>query len=82
MALDTAEKRKSAAWLVTGLGASTVTPNASKDQEWRQQAAWGYSGIAAAFLVFVVPAARRTVTVRDEDRFIDVALEARTMKIL
>lgn len=43
--LDTAEKRMSAAsvgqiWLVPG-----VTPNASKDQEWRQEAAWGYSGV-------------------------------------
>lgn len=46
MAIDTREKRQSVAWLVTGLGAPSVTPNASKDQEWRQQAGWGYSGIA------------------------------------
>lgn len=26
----------------------SVTPNASKDQEWRQQAGWTYSGILAA----------------------------------
>jgi hypothetical protein len=46
MAIDTAEKRRSAAgvgyWLYLGL-----TPNVSKDAEWRQQAAWGYSGISA-----------------------------------
>lgn len=24
-----------------------LTPNASKDQEWRQQSGWGYSGILA-----------------------------------
>lgn len=45
MAIDTAEKRKSISGipcLVPG-----VTPNASKDQEWRQQSAWSYSGILA-----------------------------------
>jgi hypothetical protein len=43
--IDSAEKRRSAAGTVfPGLG---VTPNASKDAEWRQQAGWGYSGIAA-----------------------------------
>lgn len=47
MAIDSAEKRRSAA----GAGVVTllpgVTPNASKPVAWRQQAAWGYSGIAA-----------------------------------
>ncbi len=47
MAIDTAEKRRSAA-NVDGLGAPGVTPNASKDQEWRQQSGWGYSGILAS----------------------------------
>lgn len=45
MAIDTAEKRRSAAgvpFVVLGPG---VTPNAAKDQEWRQQSAWSYSGI-------------------------------------
>lgn len=45
MAIDTAEKRRSAAgagFLPLGPG---VTPNAAKDAEWRFQAAWGYSGI-------------------------------------
>lgn len=47
MPIDTAEKRRSAGgvpFLPLGPG---VTPNASKDQEWRQQAAWSYSGILA-----------------------------------
>lgn len=47
MAIDTLEKLKSAAWVVTGLGCPTVTPNAAKDAEWRQQVGWGYSGILA-----------------------------------
>ena len=34
-------------WIVTILPVGPgVTPNGSKDQEWRQQAGWGYSGIA------------------------------------
>lgn len=48
MAIDTAEKRRSAAgvgYFIVGPG---VTPNASKDAEWRQQSAWGYSGIPVA----------------------------------
>jgi len=44
MAIDTAEKRRSAAAVLFPT-LPGVTPNASKDQEWRQQAAWGYSGI-------------------------------------
>ena len=48
MAIDTAEKRRSAA----GVGflplTPGVTPNAAKDVEWRQQSAWSYSGIAPA----------------------------------
>ena len=46
MAIGTAEKRKSISgiWvLIPG-----VTPNALKDAEWRQQSAWGYSGIAVS----------------------------------
>ena len=49
--MTTAEKRRSAAgvaFLPLGPG---VTPNASKDQEWRQQAAWSYSGILAGAVV-------------------------------
>lgn len=48
MAIDTAEKRRSAggvAFLPLGPG---VSPHAGQDQAWRQQAGWGYGGIAAA----------------------------------
>lgn len=45
MAIDNAEKRRSVANIPWGPG---VTPNVSKDAEWRQQVPGGYSGIAAA----------------------------------
>ena len=43
--INTAEKRRavSGIWLPLIPG---VTPNASKNAEWRQQSAWSYSGIA------------------------------------
>jgi hypothetical protein len=45
-AIDSAEKRRSAFnW--NAFGGPGVTPNASKDQEWRQQAMYSYSGILA-----------------------------------
>lgn len=44
MAIDSAEKRKSLAGILPFLPVG-VTPNASKDQEWRQEAGWGYPGI-------------------------------------
>lgn len=47
MAIDDAEKRKSASGIQATLIAG-VTPNSSKDQEWRQQSGWGYSGIVTA----------------------------------
>lgn len=47
MAIDTAEKRKNAAQILSGMFGPGVTPNSSKDSEWRQQVGWGYSGIAA-----------------------------------
>ena len=45
MAIDTAEKRKS----ISGINyfMPGVTPNSGQDQEWRQEAGYGYSGIAA-----------------------------------
>lgn len=46
MAIDTAEKRKSISgmpFLIPG-----VTPNASKDGEWRQESGWSYSGISVS----------------------------------
>lgn len=64
MAIDSAEKRRSAAsagipWLIPG-----VTPNASKDAEWRQQSGWSYSGIPAAVpaipIILVLAGAFRT----------------------
>lgn len=62
MAIDTPEKRRS----VSGIGffilGPGVTPNASEDQEWRQQAGWSYSGILAGggggFSATAVPAPR------------------------
>jgi hypothetical protein len=46
MAIDTAEKRRS----VSGVGflplIPGVTPELSKDVDWRQQAGWSYSGVA------------------------------------
>lgn len=54
MAIDNAEKRKSASQIVSGLFGPGVTPTATKDIEWRQQAGWGYSGISAASVTFVV----------------------------
>jgi hypothetical protein len=44
--IDTAEKRKSASGF-HALRVPVVTPNASKDAEWRLQASGMYSGIAA-----------------------------------
>lgn len=47
MAIDSAEKRKSAANVSFWAGGVGVTPNSSMDVEWRQQAGWGYSGIGS-----------------------------------
>lgn len=47
MAIDNAEKRRAVAgvpFLPLGPG---LTANATKDVEWRTQAAWSYSGLAA-----------------------------------
>ncbi len=48
MAIDSAEKRRSAAGVGYWVVGPGVTPNSSKDAEWRQQSGWSYSGIAAA----------------------------------
>ena len=48
MAIDSAEKRRAVAniwWTYAGVG---VTPNASKDVEWRQESGRGYPGITPA----------------------------------
>jgi hypothetical protein len=47
MALDTREKRQSAASISMYWAGANPTPTAAKDQEWRQSAAWGYPGILA-----------------------------------
>lgn len=52
MAIDTAEKRRSVAGIQV-LTVPAVTPNASKDLEWRQEAGWSYPGIAAQTIVVV-----------------------------
>ena len=49
MAIDSAEKRRSASKLLKFKPG--VTPNAAKDQEWRQQAGRSYSGILAGGVV-------------------------------
>lgn len=46
MAIDNREKRQSVIGINMWL-APSPTANASKDKEWRQQAGYGYSGIAA-----------------------------------
>ncbi len=45
--INTAEKRRSVSGIWIPLIAG-VTPNAAKDQEWRQEAGWSYSGVLAA----------------------------------
>lgn len=45
MAIDNAEKRRAVAniwWTYVGVG---VTPNVSKDKQWRQESGRGYPGI-------------------------------------
>jgi len=45
MAIDDAEKRKSISGIMLGLPG--VTPNSSKDSQWRQQSGWSYAGAGA-----------------------------------
>ena len=47
MAIDTAEKRRSVSTISLYAAGPGLTPNSSKDIEWRQQSGWGYSGIPA-----------------------------------
>ncbi len=46
MAIDTAPKRRSVAGIAAHPLGPAVTPDATPGVEWRQQVAWGYSGIA------------------------------------
>ena len=48
MAIDTAEKRRSVVG-VNFFSGPGVTPLSSKDQEWRQESGYGYSGILVTF---------------------------------
>lgn len=48
MAINTPEKRRSAAGVGFWVVGPSVTPNAAKDGEWRAEAAWGYSGVFPA----------------------------------
>ncbi len=62
MAIDTAEKRRCVAGIPLGTG---VTPNAVKDQEWRQEVGWGYCGILAAAAVVAAGIVDLTAVARD-----------------
>lgn len=62
MAIDSAEKRLSISGIPIFLPG--VTPNASQDQEWRQEAGWSYLGIAAAEPVQVVGSIALALPVR------------------
>lgn len=73
MAIDTAEKRKSISGV--GLMIPGVTPNSSKDAEWRQQSGWSYSGIAAISIVVKTIA----ITVVLYARSLTASLHARSL---
>jgi hypothetical protein len=46
MAIDNREKRQSTVG-INRVGGPSVTPTLGKDQEWRQEVGYGYSGILA-----------------------------------
>lgn len=48
MAIDSAAKRRSASAIIAGVFVVSVTPDATKALAWRQDAGWGYQGIAIA----------------------------------
>ena len=52
MAIDTREKRASVVG-INRLAGPSVTPNSGKDQEWRQEVGYSYSGILAAAPVVI-----------------------------
>ena len=62
MAIDTRERRQAVASL-TYLGPN-VTPNATPDQEWRQEVGWGYPGILAGVDTFT-PGSDMNTTLRE-----------------
>lgn len=59
MAIDNAAKRRCVASTgVTGLMAPGVTPSLTQNADWRNQSAWGYSGIPVTVVVIYVPRIR------------------------
>ena len=54
MAIDTREKRASVVG-INRLAGPSVTPNSGKDQEWRQEVGYSYSGIAATADTSFIP---------------------------
>lgn len=69
MAIDNAEKRRSASGPPFHPLGPGVTPNAAKDAEWRFQSGWGYSGIAVASpSTAVVAVAERAMVYRSGGR--------------
>jgi hypothetical protein len=62
MAIDTAEKRRSASGIPAPPLGPGVTPNVARDAEWRQQVANGYSGIAVGAVVETAGSAAGTGT--------------------
>lgn len=54
MSIDTAADRKSAAGVPFLPLGPNVTPDALAQKAWRQQAAWGYSGIPATLGIVTV----------------------------
>lgn len=53
MAIDTAEKRRSVAGILGYLWGPGVTPSASHDADWRQEAGYGYVGVPVAVAAVV-----------------------------
>ena len=48
VAIDTRERRAAVVAIPYPWASVSVTPTAAQDQEWRQEAGWGYPGILAA----------------------------------
>lgn len=64
MAIDSAEKRRSIVGIWTSFMPVGVTPNVSRDVEWRQESGWGYPGIAPSSETPPEPDIRRTRVLR------------------
>lgn len=64
MAINSREKRQSISGIGMHFTAPGVTANAAKDQEWRQEAGWSYSGIAAAAPSLAVGGSRKGLLLR------------------